>query len=115
MAHNYFYKIVEKDKAGNFRMLFHGLNRSRILPVGEWIKSERKLVSDCTNGTKYWSGWHVMKNWKDCVKYMEKFTSNKRKITIVECIVKGEMWDKEHSPSDVKLCEYIKILGEIVW
>jgi len=112
MAYNYFYKIVEKDKSGNFRMLFHGINKSRIIPVGEWIKSERKLVSDGTNGTKYWSGWHVIKNLDDCIEYLEKFTAG-RTLTIVKCSVKGETWDKEHSHSNVQLCEYIKVLGEI--
>jgi len=33
------YKIVELDKNNNIKTLFHGINKNRILKVGEWLKS----------------------------------------------------------------------------
>lgn len=106
------YKIVEKDSDGNYRTLFHGINRSRKLPVGKWIKSDQKIVSDGSSGTKYISGWHVMDDHDACKKYLERFTAA-RELVIVECKIKGDYWEKSHSRDEVYLSEYIKIIGEV--
>jgi len=45
------YKIVETDDKGNIKTLFHGINRSRILRVGEWLQAELKMVIDGSRGT----------------------------------------------------------------
>jgi len=48
----------------------------------------------------------------ECQEYLSKFTADiERVIVIVK--VKGEIWSKEHSPSNVWLCEYIKIIEEV--
>jgi len=107
----YWYKIVDKDKKGNYKALFHGIEGSRIIPVGEWVKSEQKLVSDGSSGTKYKSGWHIMIDYDECQKYLSKFTAKTERV-IVMVDVKGKIWPKEHSPSNVYLCEQIKIIGE---
>jgi len=110
----YWYKIVDRDRHGNFKTLFHGINRTKIIPVDEWIKSEQKTVRDGAVGTQYLSGWHIMMNLDEAQEYLSKFTrvcGDER--VIVEVDVKGKIWPKEHSPSNVHLCEYIKIIGEI--
>ena len=110
----YWYKIVDKDRHGNFKMLFHGIKGSRIIPIDEWIKSEQKTVRDGSVGTQYTSGWHIMMNRDEAVEYMARFTSNSSlERVIVEVDVRGKIWAKEHSPSNVHLCEEIMIIGEI--
>ena len=66
------YKIVDKDKKGNYKALFHGIDGSKIIPVGEKIDSEQKIVSDGSNGTKYTSGWHVMCDLEKCKQYLDE-------------------------------------------
>ena len=106
------YKIVERDKSYNYRTLFHGVDGSRRLPVGKWMRSQQKEVSDGYRGTKYKSGWHIMMDLDDCKKYLSKFTANLDRV-IVMVDVKGKIWPKKHSLSDVYLCEYIKVIREI--
>jgi len=108
----HWFKIVDKDKKGNYKALFHGIDGSRIIPVGEWVKSEQKMVRDGSTGTKYKSGWHIMKDHDECQNYLSMFTADKPRV-IVEVEVKGKSWPKEHSPSNIWLCEYIKIIGEV--
>jgi len=108
----YWYKIVDKDGKGNFKALFHGIGGTRIIPVGEWVKSEQKLVRDGSVGTQYFSGWHIMMNLNEAQEYLSRFTANIDRV-LVEVDVKGKIWAKKHSPSNVFLCEYVKIIGEI--
>jgi len=108
----YWYKIVDKDRHGNFKMLFHGIDGSKIIPVGEWVKSERKAVRDGSVGTVYVSGWHIMMNLDEAQEYLSKFTANLERV-LVEVDVRGKIWSKEHSPSNVHLCEEIMIMGEV--
>lgn len=107
-----FYKIVEKDTKGNFKALFHGVSGSKVIPVGEYVDSERKMVRDGSNGTWYTSGWHVMIDLDECKQYLSKFKADLDRV-IVEVEVLGRVWSKEHSPSNVYLCESIKIIGEV--
>jgi hypothetical protein len=96
----YWYKIVDKDKKGNFKALFHGIDGSRIIPADEWVKSEQKMVRDGSIGTKYKSGWHIMKDHDECQQYLFMFTADKPRV-IVRVKVKGKIWAKEHSPSNI--------------
>jgi len=107
----YWYKIVDKDPKGNFKALFHGVGGSRDLPVGEWVRSEQKMVRDGSVGTQYLSGWHIMMNLDECQEYLSRFTVGTRVIVMVD--VKGKIWPKSHSPSNVHLCEWIRIIGEV--
>lgn len=76
------------------------------------MKSEQKMVRDGSTGTKYKSGWHIMMNHDECQEYLSKFTADVERI-IVMVKIKGKIWAKEHSPNNVWLCEYIKIIGEV--
>ena len=109
----YWYKIVDKDSNDNFKMLFHGIGGTRIIPVNTWIRSEQKTVRDGSTGTQYLSGWHIMMNLDEAQEYLSKFTDKKSNRVIVEIDVAGQIWAKEHSSSNVHLCEYVKIIREV--
>jgi hypothetical protein len=49
------WRIVEKHEKG-LKTLFHGVNGSRILPQGKWLKAEKKLASE-GSGRKYISAF----------------------------------------------------------
>ena len=104
-----FYKIMDYEQ-GCCRTLYHGLNGSKTVPMFEWLQAKMKIVSDGTRGTKYLSGWHVFTNEDECKQYLKLFTNVENKV-IARCKVKGLMWDKEHSRSNVKLVEWIFITG----
>jgi hypothetical protein len=106
------YRIVEKTDKG-YKTLFHGINRSRLLAVGKWLRSEQKTVKDGSKGKLYKSGWHLIEDLEECRKFMESRFTAPRELVIVECEVKGEIWDKEHSPHNIILCEWMKIIGEV--
>lgn len=104
-----YYRIVEVDKDNNYKTLFHGYGQKhrRLLPINQWVKADERMVDD--GGTEYLSGFHVIKERKDCEKYLTRFTRN-RKLKIVSCECMG-MRRKEHSNSPVLLARYMKIIG----
>lgn len=102
----YWYKIVDIDRHGNAKMLFHGINRNKVIPRHRWIQAEMKTVKDGTSKTTYTSGWHVMKSIEDCIEYLKKFKHIENKI-IIRCKIKGKIWPKNHSPADVWLAEWL--------
>lgn len=100
-----YFKIVESEK-NKVKTLFHGINRSRTLEKGKWIKAERKMVSD-GKGTKYLSGLHILEDYDKTVKYLSKFkkTHNKK---IIKCYAEG-LRVKETN-SDVYLADKIFLI-----
>lgn len=106
------YKIVEKVD-GKVKTLFHGLNGSRTLPIGEWLTADMKEVKDGTSKNSYTSGWHVLPTVEDCKNYLTKFKNRLDCLIIVECEVDGRIWEKEHSPSPVFLAEHMRINSEV--
>ena len=101
------YKIVELDGKGNIKTLFHGLNGSRVLKTGKWIKADIKPVKDGTSKTTYMSGWHIIPSKEECVEYLQFFKHRDNK-TIVKCKAK-KIRPKSHSRSNVYLAEKIFI------
>ena len=106
------WKIVELDNYGIIRSLFHGLNGSRIMQIGEWLPADKKLVKDGTSKTSYLSGWHVLEHYGDARAYLDKFTKRLDLLHIVPVLVRGEIRAKEHSPSDVFLADEIMFRGK---
>jgi hypothetical protein len=107
-----YYKIVDIDSQGNYKTLFHGVNGTRKLPHGVWIKAEIKEdVRDGSrkNATPYKSGFHVMPSREIAETFFHKRFKNKKYRKVVECFVKGKIWKKVHSPSEIYLCEQIMI------
>ena len=101
------YRLVEQDKHGNLKTLFHGINGSRILPTGKWIRADIKLVSEGVNGKKYLSGFHSLGTRDECLKYSKKFKNKQHRYVISIKIKNIRM--KEHSSSKVYLSEYMRI------
>jgi len=101
------YKIVEMDPKGNLKTLFHGVNRSRILKVGKWLKADLKMVKDGTSKTEYLSGWHIAPTYEECVRYLKAFKHRHNK-RIVKCEAKN-IRPKSHSRHKIFLAEHILI------
>ena len=101
------YKIVELDKKENIKTLFHGINRSRLLKVGKWLKAEMKMVRDGPNSSEYLSGWHIAPTYEECVEYLKAFKHRHNK-RIIKCEAKN-IRSKSHSRHDIFLAEYIYI------
>ncbi len=100
------YKIVEV-KDNTIHTLFHGLNGSRTMPTGEWLRADMKVVKDGTSKTEYTSGWHVLLDYDEAENYLQKFSSRLELLEIISCKVRG-IRSKVHSPSPVYLAEWIR-------
>ena len=104
------YKIVDVVN-GDVKTLFHGVQGSRTLPLDTWLTAEKKMVQD-GKGKMYLSGFHIMQSLEDSIEYLKRFRNNKNKAVVLVSTEKE--WKKEHSPSNVWLCEKIKI-HEVVY
>jgi len=105
------YKLFELTPEGEVKTLFHGVNGSRSMQVGEMYHSERKEVSDGTNGTRYTSGFHCLPTFKDASSYRRRFTALHRTIAIFE-VAAFNTRPKAHSRDPVFLADSVMILGE---
>jgi hypothetical protein len=102
------YKIVDLAKDGKtLKTLFHGVDGSKTLPMRIWIKSEKKWAGE--GGSKYWTGFHVIKDIDKCREYLKRFTDKSKRRVIVSCLAKN-LRPKESSRGDVFLAEEIMIL-----
>jgi len=103
----YWYKIVELDRKGNTKTLFHGLNGSRILTKGAWLVADIKPVKDGTSKTTYLSGWHIVPSEEECIDYLTFFKHQENKA-IIRCRARN-IWPKVHSRHNVFLSEQVFI------
>lgn len=105
------YKIVDVVD-GKVKTLFHGNQGSRVLPTGEWLLAELKMVKDGTSKTSYLSGWHIIPTLEECLEYLEKF-KNVGPKAVIRCKAR-KIWPKAHSPSNIYLSKWLYI-EEVVW
>jgi hypothetical protein len=104
-----YYRIVERYSKG-VRTLFHGTNHSRHLEPGVWLKSKEQFVQDGTGGRIYTSGWHILKTKEEAQAFKDKqFRTRLDKLEIIPVLIKGKIWKKSHSRSEVWLAEWMKI------
>ena len=101
-----------RDKDGEPYTLFHGVNGSRKLSLGEWIEAEQKMVHDGSAGTPYLSGFHVMPEIPDINRLLRLF-KNLDDLVIVEVKVDGETRPKAHSRHNIILAEKMLIPTEM--
>jgi hypothetical protein len=103
------YRICER-KGDKLLTLFHGINGSRVLPIGEWITAEMKLVTDGSKTTSklYYSGFHVLKDINECRNFVKKFR-RPRDLVMVECEVE-DTHSKTHSKHNILLARRMKII-----
>lgn len=99
------FKIVEIVEGG-IRTLFHGLDGSRRMPRGVWLRAVERLVKDGTSKTTYLSGWHIFLSESECVKYLSRFTERRELLKVVSCKVRCTR-SKRHSPSPILLASWI--------
>ena len=109
IADKIWYKIVDYEN-DNYKTLFHGINKSRVLKFGEWLEADIKPVKDGTSKTTYMSGWHIMPDYKSTIEYLKAFKHVSKK-RILKCRARN-VWPKAHSRSDVFLAQFIYIEGE---
>ena len=100
------WKIVEVVE-GQIRTLFHGLDGSRKMPAGQWLKAVERPVKDGTSKTTYLSGFHVFTSRAACQEYLGRFTCRRELLRVVPCQVRG-LRPKVHSPSPVLLASWLK-------
>ena len=100
------YRILDYD-GEVFKTLFHGLNGSRKLKTGRWLKAERKLVSDGTSNKRYESGFHILPSMLDCMIYARKFRHFQNRV-LVKIKYRGGR-PKEHSRHPVILADEMLI------
>ena len=74
------WRIVEKHEKG-LKTLFHGINGSRILPRGVWLKAEQKIGSE-GKGRKYLTAFHCLDSKENMLKFTEKFRIKKNRYII---------------------------------
>lgn len=110
IADKTWYKIVDYEN-GQYKTLFHGVNKSRVLKFHEWLEADVKHVQDGSSRTTYLSGWHILPDYKSTLKYLERFKNFEHK-RLVQCKARN-VWPKLHSPSNVFLAQFIYIEGEV--
>lgn len=103
------YKIFD-ERADAPHTLFHGIDRTKKMPLNKWIIATVKHVTDGSGTTVYRSGFHIMGSIEDCAAYLKRFKNLEHKV-IVE-VEATNLWPKWHSPSPVWLAEQIMIKPE---
>jgi len=101
------YRIVE-EKNGEYFSLFHGTNRSRKLPRGEWIKADLKRVRDGSRATYYDSGFHVLLSKVETEKFFKKLFKKHKDRKVIKVYVLN-IHPKTHSRHQVFLAEQMYI------
>lgn len=101
-----YWKIVEM-KDGELYFLFHGINGTRKIPRGVWVRGERKENVQDGRGTRYTSGIHIVEGFEEAQAYMRKFRRTDR--ILIPCYARG-LRRKTHSRHKVYLADQIKIL-----
>ena len=108
------FRIVEVAKDGGFLTLFHGINGSRRLPVGTWLRAENKEVSYGKGGPTHISGFNVIRDLVDARKYLTRFNrgETQRHLTIVSCEARG-LRQKPNANAPVLLADELRIIEEV--
>jgi hypothetical protein len=64
------------------KTLFHGVQGSRQLPLGEWIKAEKKMVTDGSRSSHYLSGFHVYKTVEDVKEWFKRAKHLQNRVVV---------------------------------
>ena len=66
-----YYKYV-RQRRGVVITLMRAWKGTRVLPMGQWLKAERKLGRE-GSGRQYWTGWHCFEDEATAKKYLYRF------------------------------------------
>jgi hypothetical protein len=116
---NLCYKIIDINKKGEIKTLFHGIRGSKILSTGTWIEAVVKpVVDEGPNAKIYMSGFHLFKTKKAAAVYLrDQFRTkniirkNNKVVKIRKVIpVYAELfWTKRHSYAPILLARHIYV------
>lgn len=106
---------IKEDK---LYTLFHGINGSRLVPVGIWLSADKKIVKDGVSGKPYLSGFHAFKDIDPEVFVKQKFRKE-RTFAVVEVIIE-DIYEKPSNkniilagrmkvPKEYKIIKIIKV------
>lgn len=103
------WRLFELKRGDELHTLFHGVNRSRRMPVGVWIEARQVMVSDGSSQTQYLSGFHVFAEADGRDKYLGRFTAP-RTLVAVEVEVRGLR--PKPTNEDILLASHMRIPDE---
>lgn len=103
------YRIVDVGNGGALRTLFHGTNRSRDLPVNEWLEADVRPVRDGSGDRWYLSGWHSLPSYDAALQYLDRFSDERQRHLLIIEVEVLDTWDKAHSPNPVILSRWMRI------
>lgn len=106
MKDKIYYKIVKKV-GEDYHFLFHGINGSKKIEKGTWVKADIKENVIDGKGSSYTSGIHVIEGYNNALTYLNKFKHPNRHI--IQCYAQG-LKKKEKSKDYVLLANKIKLL-----
>ena len=93
------YKIFDVD-GEDLKFLFHGLEGSRTVQRGKWIKANKIMGKDGTGKTKYLTGFHFFKTIEEAEEWPGDMTNRE----IVKVKVR-KIRPKRHSRWDTFLAD----------
>lgn len=103
------YRLMEKDDKGNFKTLFHGINGSKIIPLGKTLFADHKQVRDGSGKKWYDSGFHSIETLPLLYKYLKFFKRRREKLVIGVVEVQG-LFGKPNSREGVILSSSQKLI-----
>ena len=74
------YKILD-EQYGQPHFLYHGINRSKLIPLDQWIVSERKWVKEGSN-PYYWSGFHVYPDLESVTQWLHRIKKMTNRVLV---------------------------------
>lgn len=104
------FRLLRVGPNGEPKTLFHGFHGSRTLTLDKTLRAVEKEVCNPgkqSTGFTYTSGWHVLKTWKECEEYLERFTACDD--IVVARVHAACMRDKPRARSGIQLAGYMKI------
>ena len=99
------YKIFDVDEKGTLRFLFHGLNRTRVVTQGKWIKANKIHGYDGSGGTIYLTGFHFFGTKEEAEQWPGDMTGR----AVVKIEARG-VRRKEHSKWNTYLADEIRVI-----
>jgi len=90
--------------------IFHGINRSRVVPLNTWLKADKKMVTDGSCNTQYLSGFHIfpsyqaITDWCKTVKHVDE--------RVVVQVHAKKTRPKRHSKHTVVLADHLIVYSE---
>ena len=95
------------------RTLFHGVHRSRKLPLDEWIEAEVKYGQDGSGQKKkrYKTGFHMVDSEAAALKFLDTMFKYKNQRVVCRVLVDetAGTWPKPHSRHGITLVKRMKI------